>query len=190
MFYSAILDIDAVRKVEALDGQDDPSKWFVVPVTNDVAVYFSIVTPQSHELSKIIGRLTSSPVSHAETWVGPNAPPPAIAVAESKLGLPYDLEALFVKAINEDSTYHTEGREFCSGLSYEIISAVPLQGLAPYPNPGQEMRQLCGMMNRPLPKLATTPILIGDAEFDWLDRLPPEKCATGIKEQVMQSLQA
>jgi hypothetical protein len=186
-FYSAIAEIDIVRKTDALENQGDPSRWLVVPVTAAVALHFELLNPQSSEIGKIISALTESPVYHVETFIADTvAADEIIELAESRLGQPYDLEGA-LRAWN-DSGYHTPRKEFCSGLAYEILSLV-LQGLQPYPNPWRLLHQVTGMLGLPAPKLSAAGAAVGDAELQYLDSLSPDRVATGVVQEIMARLQ-
>ena len=186
-FYSAIAGSDVVRKADALMYQDDPAHWLVVSAMADVAVYFELLSEETDPLGRMISALTSSATYHVEMWLGPSAPSVLVSFAESKLGEPYDYEGA-LKAW-DDSGYHTPNREFCSGLAYELLTLVPIEGLQPYPNPGKLLSQLPAMLGQPQPKLATRDVALNDADLDYLQQLVAAgKLATGRMQEVLAAL--
>jgi len=184
MFYSAIVEILRTRKTDALDHQGDPSFWVVVPCKDQGwAIHFALVRPDSGPFSKIIGALTNSPVSHAEWEATDFSPSEMVVRAELKLDLPYDLEEILRKAINPNDVHHTEGKEFCSGMVYEIIKP-DWPNLTPYPYPGLLMNQSASMLDVQLPKFAAHDIQIGQDELDFLTRAHDDgKIATGTFQE-------
>lgn len=182
-FYSADLERGS-RRIDDLPHQDDPDYWYPVPITTGVELRFLIEA--SNPLERIIQVLTASKACHVETAIDTSlAAAATIELAESKLGMPYDVEGAL--ASWKDSGYHTVGHEYCSGMAYEILTPI-LQGLEKYPNPGRLLLQVTGMTGQTMPKLDAPPAKVNDADMDWLQSLVPERIATGTFQEVIACL--
>ena len=186
MFYAPLIELDAVRKTPDLPNQLDPVFWRVVSIQEGIALYFSILNPETGPLGRIISAITGSGVYHTEVWLDDKTSELAstlINEAEDKLGLPYDI----VGALRawDNSGYHTPGREFCSGLAYELLKPI-LPHLVPYANPGKLMADvsaMCGIRMAELPPVA----VIGDAEIDYLNDLHDTgKIACGVLQETLR----
>ena len=188
MFYSAVAELDACRATDTLDHMGDPAYWIVVPVAPDVALHFAVLNAETGLMGRIISAITQSAAFHVETWLGDAAPEESMQRAEEIIyptPFPYDWEGSFRSFDN--SGYHTTGREFCSGMAYELLSPL-LPHLLPYPNPGKllaDVTAMCGIRMDDLPPALTQ---IGDAEVEYLNELHDSgKISCGILQETLQA---
>ena len=192
-FISALPDT-GVRWTTTLDRQDNLSAWIVVPIMPWISVYSKLLQPDSDSFERIVCALTQSPVCHTETWIGDDAPSEIVSSAESRIGWPYDFEGML--GAWKDSGFHVQGKDFCSGLSFELLGTIPLvatgapilPGLQPYPSPGCLLRQVTGMVGQPMPLLDSLPLKVSEDDLEWLLNLPADQLATGTKQEVIAIL--
>ena len=183
MFFSSMTDVGC-RKVDALDRPDDLSRWIVVPVVpGEIALYFALLNSDTGPFGMIISALTQSSVVHVETRIDVETSD-EWQFAESRLGLKYDFEGA-LRAWN-DSGYHTQGKEFCSGLAYEILNPI-IPGLQAYPCPGRLLMQVASILGMTMPKMSA-PAEVSEDDLDWLMNLPTDQVATGTKQEIMAVL--
>jgi len=188
-FYSAIAELDATRKTDALPHQGEPAWWLVVPLPGyglDLQLHFKLIRDDSSPLERIIAALTSSPVVHVETLVGGNAPEDVRKAAESLLDRPYD----YYGALRawDNSGVHADGKEFCSGMAEKIIEP-ELYGLQRYPNPGRLLMQVSQALGLPSPKLYSLAVAINDSDLDYLQSLrDASRISTGTWQEVLAEL--
>jgi len=187
-FFSAIADLDLVRKTDALDHQGDPAWWRVVPVTTGVVLHFALLNEHTCPMGRIICALTGSPYFHCETWLdGDTAPLHVIHAAEDMLGQCYDYEGAL--RAWDNSGFHTAGKWWCSEVGAALVGMI-LPCLFAYPNPGKLFTDVSAALGNPQPMLAAPRIEIGDADYAHLESLAPAKIATGTAQEIMAVLQA
>jgi hypothetical protein len=179
MFYSATPELGS-RKVTDLYHVGDPAWWIVATVAPAVELHFELINEWTGSLGRIICALTGSPVFHVETRLDDSADENLLALAESKLGQPYDFEGAL--GAWKDTGYHTLGKEFCSGLAYEIVSGF-LQGLQSYPNPGKLLSQVWPSIKLAIPKIELTGL-----DYDYLNSLAGNQIATGTAQEIIEVL--
>lgn len=165
MLYSACAKTNAVIKTSDPRLLADPAFWIPVQITPDIALHFALLNQDTSPLGRIISALTRSSVHHVEIWLGGDAPEEIIQAAESSLGLPYD----YTGALRawDDCGYHTPGKEFCSGLAYELLTACPPPRLSPYPSPSKLLMEVSALLGQPMPILSAPPELVNE-DFDYL----------------------
>lgn len=183
MFYSAIAQDDITRKTDFLEHQGDQSFWNIVEICNGVSLHFALLNVNADPMGRIISALTESAVYHVECAVADNAPDDVKLIAESLLGKQYGyfdaIQSAFDKATDAD------GKEFCSGMAWKIISPL-IFGLTPFPCPGKLLMEVCAAKGLPMPKLAAPVSDLGDKELDYLDALHQQgKVSLGTIQEVL-----
>ena len=186
MFYSSTPELGA-RKIAALNGQGDQSRWIVTPIERGVTLYSEILNDRTDTLGRIISAATGFAEFHSELELTDDAPADLIAYAESKLGEPYDWEGALCAWKN--SGYNVGGKEFCSGFDYEILM-IKLNGITKYPCPGRLLRDVIRLRNLPVPKFAVPAVEIVQADIDWLAGIRTSLLSTGTKQETLAALGA